>query len=361
MKNNKRILLCGYYGYDNAGDDALASVCIGQIWKLFGPSSLFVMSRAPVYFDEGVKVSYPDLSVRFGRMRAILSSDVIVYGGGGVFQDHRGLSDLREKLRHITMAKVLGKKVFFLGISVGPLMSEDGRRLAAKVLNKADYISVRDDISYRLITQKLNVTAPVDNLFDLAVLLDKASVKVDRKGKKVLGVSLLPAKDAFELKGEKSYLDNLASVLMRVINEHGFEVRFFVFNRNAGDKELAERMCTMLGFSDFVKVVPYDRNPVHVLKEVKACSHFLGMRLHSAIFAFMASIPFVMVNYHPKCEGFAEKVGLSSGSVLRIDDFKDTAEKVLALVNGEISPPGYSLEKARGEAELSFERAMQFM
>ncbi|HBG45908.1 MAG TPA: hypothetical protein DDW94_02860 [Deltaproteobacteria bacterium] len=360
MKKKNRILLCGYYGRGNSGDDALASVCIERLWSAFKPESISVLSGTPVWCNRNPGVFYPDLTVRFARTRAMLSSNIIVYGGGGVLQDHRGLADLKEKHRNIAAAKALGKKVLFLGISVGPLSSPQGQRLAARVLNMADYISVRDDDSFRLVTERLRVTAPVDGHFDLAVLMDRSVAGKEEKGN-VLGVSLVPAKDAFGLSGEISYLENLAGVLRRVIDEYGFEIRFFVFNKMAGDEELAKRMCALIGDQSRLRIIDYDMNPVRVFEQVKACSHFMGMRLHSGIFAFMASIPFIMVNYHPKCEGFAEKIKLSRDALIDIQDPKDLERGLLGLARGTIAPSGYSLDEARREAERSFDRALSFV
>lgn len=360
MKKKKRILLCGYYGRNNSGDDALASVCIDRLWSVFKPESISVLSGTPVWCNGNAGVSYPDLSVRFARTRAMLSSNVIVYGGGGVLQDHRGLADLKEKRRTIAVAKALGKKVIFLGISVGPVTSTQGQRLAARVLNMADYISVRDDYSFRMATERLKVTAPVDSHFDLAVLMDGAVPGKERK-KNVLGVSLVPAKDAFGLSSESSYLENLAKALKRVIDEYGFEIRFFVFNKLAGDEELAKKMCALIGVRSRLRIIDYEMNPLRVFEQVKECSHFMGMRLHSAIFAFMASIPFILVNYHPKCEGFAEKIKLTRNALIDVQNPKDLETGLFGLVSGTIAPSGYSLEKARREAEKSFERALSFL
>jgi len=59
------------------------------------------------------------------------------------------------------------------------------------------------------------------------------------------------------------------------------------------------------------------------------------MRLHSCVLAYMASLPVLMLDYHPKCRGFAREVGFPPGAVVDLDQLRDTGvltERIEALV-----------------------------
>lgn len=354
----KKVFLTGYYGKCNAGDDALAYVCIDQLGSLAGNKyCLQVLSDVPVSHSGNATISYADLTKRFTRLRSFISSDVIVFGGGGIFQDYlkTGLVDLREKHRLVKIAKILGRKIAFLGISVGPIVTSEGLALTSKILNAANLITVRDQQSYDFLANTLKNTKNLEKTFDLAVLLGESeSLKNIAREPKTLGISLMPVSRSNLFKDQQKLLSNLGKTLTMLIDTHGYKLRMIEFSKNSGDSEIMEQLASVVGREQYVTRVPYDKNPVNVAMQVAQCSHYLAMRLHSAIFAYMCGVPFAMINYHDKCKGFANEIGLDPQCLIVSDDEAEFRVKLEALLLSGDQELRYPLDNAIIEAQKSF-------
>jgi polysaccharide pyruvyl transferase WcaK-like protein len=72
-----------------------------------------------------------------------------------------------------------------------------------------------------------------------------------------------------------------------------------------------------LGQAELIK---YNANPLKTLSNFTHCDAFICMKLHSAVFAYMADIPFLIIDYLPKCNSFAKEIGMEADMVLSLDD-----------------------------------------
>src|SRR5262245_36030058 len=206
----RTVVLAGYYGFGNTGDEAiLASILAGLRRRV--PGTVFVVvSGDPeaTKRQHGVDAVFwkdvPAISASIGR------SDVVLVGGGGLFQDYWGL-DTKTLLtpRHgeiafyagtVVLAALARKPALLYGLGFGPLASPEARRYARAVAEAAVHISVRDEASRDLLRAagvpeaRITVSAdpafalePAENAPDLAELCRAAGVEPRRP---ILGVAL---------------------------------------------------------------------------------------------------------------------------------------------------------------------------
>ena len=52
--------------------------------------------------------------------------------------------------------------------------------------------------------------------------------------------------------------------------------------------------------------------PIAMAREIGRCDAFISARLHGAIVAYLQGVPFTIIDYHPKCNDFADDVGLDA-------------------------------------------------
>ena len=144
-----KAVVSGYYGFGNTGDEAIA-LAITRELKKQGIDPVLLSNdpaeSARLYGCEAVPRMQP-LDVG----RALLRSDLLLSGGGGLLQDKTSARTLTYYLAIIRMAKLMGKRVFVFNQSVGPL-SEAGRQQVQRGLRGVDVI-VRDRGSLELLTQ----------------------------------------------------------------------------------------------------------------------------------------------------------------------------------------------------------------
>ena len=63
---------------------------------------------------------------------------------------------------------------------------------------------------------------------------------------------------------------------------------------------------------------------------------FFAIRLHANILAYIMRIPSILVNYHPKCLGFAEETQIPHDFILQLNQLADSMiveEKILNALN----------------------------
>lgn len=156
-----RILLAGYFGCGNIGDDA---ILLGIVEGLrHSNHDLAALSGAPeeTYRYHGV-TAYPRKDFKAIR-EALEGRDALVFAGGSIFQDTTSLRSVYYYSSLVKEAKKLGKKVLFVGQGVGPLKRFFGKRWAASAFNAADAIVVRDPASASLLNS-LGVKKQIDQL-----------------------------------------------------------------------------------------------------------------------------------------------------------------------------------------------------
>ena len=136
-----KILLAGYFGYGNPGDEftyKVADTLLGKNHQLTVLVSKNVKSKNKKYLRRGV----------FRNILSIAQCDVVLFPGGSIFQDisGNGLTPLYYGSL-ILWGRLLGKKVYLCSQGIGPLLNPFNRWFVKRVLALANYISLRDTLA----------------------------------------------------------------------------------------------------------------------------------------------------------------------------------------------------------------------
>src|SRR5690554_3525748 len=141
-----RVLVSGYYGFGNLGDEALLSGLLGGLRAQGHTTGVLSGDPKDTEQQHGVEAAH---RVR-GLALALARADALVSGGGGLLQDSTSRRSLNYYLNVIRLARRTGKRVVVYGQSLGPL-SEAGRGAVARTLRGVP-LAVRDEASVRLAT-----------------------------------------------------------------------------------------------------------------------------------------------------------------------------------------------------------------
>lgn len=82
-----------------------------------------------------------------------------IFGGGSLLQDVTSSKSLKYYLMIIALAESCGLKTMLYANGIGPIRKRADRRLTARILNRVDLITLRDDKSDEEL-KKLGVTKP---------------------------------------------------------------------------------------------------------------------------------------------------------------------------------------------------------
>lgn len=363
------LAFCGY-DFRNIGDDAFMNVFAKHILDGNFFSHVSVTSSYLPNMEDTTQITpiYANMTAKRGaHLYRLLQNSwpihLFAVVGGSVLHDTCHFEREYWKLR---LLKTLNPKmkVVAVGVSVGPISTRESLSRLEKYLRLFDYISVRDEPSLTILEQ-LKLSCPVRKHFDLAALLDwqpKAehiSKKEIEPAPTTLGIA--PCHVHRYRAGNPDLdtvrCDQIAKAINLVANQQDIKIKFFQCNGHSaqGDLPAIQQIKERLSKQIPVEVVRYSPNPSYFLEEVARCDAFVAMRLHAAIFAFLTKTPITSLSYHPKCEGFAQEIGLTSSRQVNANAFTPD-ELSLAIQNtlAEKENGSLTVEEAKESARQHF-------
>ncbi|MCG0238700.1 MAG: polysaccharide pyruvyl transferase CsaB [Firmicutes bacterium] len=317
-----RILVSGYYGFRNAGDEAILAGMIHAIRER-EPEAVFTVISGRA--EETRRVHGVEAISR-NRIRAawaaVGQADLVLSGGGSLLQDVTSTKSIPYYLGVVAMALLRRKPVMFYAQGVGPIRGVLGKVLVRLVANRVARITVRDPESAELL-RRLGVTRPpVAVTADAALALPPGDREAGRRlltaagvpaSRTLIGVSVRPWKE-WEERAQKG----LAQALDRLAAELNAHVVFLPMQPTA-DPGAAEAVARQMTAPATV-VRGEDWTYRETLDAVAACDLLIGMRYHALVFAAMAGVPLVGLSYDPKIDAFLRQLGTApAGSTRHLD------------------------------------------
>ena len=296
-----RVLLSGYYGFGNFGDEALLEVIVGRLRDRFPSLSLEVLSATPKATTAEHRVAAVPRWDWREIHAAIARADVVLSGGGGLLQNSTSTRSLLYYSGILREAIRTRRKTMLFAQSIGPL-DFWGRLIVRYFCNGLDRATVRDEASCRLVDRLLPAT-PVEKTADPVFLYEASETSAD-----LAGEGLGPESGDYALVSVRkaSSFRDVCAVVSRVVDRlasrHQIRAAFLPLGGAADAAASTDviRACTS--------------NPV-LLPECslsKAASvlrgaHLVvGMRLHSLVLAARYAVPFLPLAYDPKITAFCK-------------------------------------------------------
>ena len=307
LDKHKEILISGYYGFKNSGDDALLSAIINDISKYKESPNLVVLSKTPAETQKLYRVKAINRFNIPSIMRHMRNAEMLISGGGTLMQDGTSTKSLWYYLQIIKMALRRGMKVMLYSNGIGPLNHERSREITRDTLNQVDLITLRDSASAELLKEigvnkpKILVTA------DPALNLDGASVEKGRMllseigtpmNKKLIGVSVRRWQE-----NNPDFERILAEVCDYAAEKYEM-MPVFIPMQIERDLMLSQSVAARMKHRSVVVKKRYRVD--EVMSMVAAMDLCIGMRLHSLIYAAVASVPLIGLVYDPKVSSFME-------------------------------------------------------
>jgi len=280
-----RVLLSGYYGFGNLGDEALLSGLSGALQRRGVSVTVLSADPAATRASHGVSARHRVT----GLLPGVLAADAVVSGGGGLLQDGSSRRSLSYYLGVLRLAKTVGRPAAVYAQSLGPL-SDTGRRRVAAVLAGVPTL-VRDAPSLAL-AAALGVRASL--VADPALLLGPTHTPDhDGRGGPVV---LVPRG------GHPELTDALVRLATRLVAD-GKRVDAVAMHPAEDEREVGRLVTEVAGVTRRTASTPDD-----ALRLFSAAGYVVSVRLHGCILAARAGTAFAGLSYDPKVMGFLEQV-----------------------------------------------------
>jgi len=309
INKKQNVLISGYYGFDNFGDEAILGVLVEKLKEL--KKNVTVLSKNPKKTSSIYKV---ESVFSFDLIKAFFEidkCDILISGGGSLLQDVTSLKSLLYYLFVINTALFLNKKVIIFSQGIGPIKSWLGRFLTKLALRRCALVTVRDEKSLFLLRgwSKINVHLVCDPMFDFNI-----------------GQNIYPLsnKVGVQLRGFKTLTDNLLIKLATYINKNFPEKEIEIYSFQDGvDLPVCQRFETILRSINPIiqtKIIS-NQTPKEILDKISKLDYMIAMRFHANLIALKYGIKTLAICYDEKVEKLATEAKIPFVSMLADEDY----------------------------------------
>ena len=262
----REIVLCGYYGFHNVGDDLLEKTISSRL-KALGYRRILLLSRK---------------RLSLSAFRALWRASPLLLGGGTLLQD---ATSRRSLWFYLFCARVARGRLYVCG-GIGPL-SPRGESAVSRLLPRADRVFCRTagDLAHALTLGARTASLSYDPVLSLPFPPKK-------KGEYLLLAFRAPSEDKFPA---------LCAFVFRLCRIYGKE-NIRIFAMHPMDEKAAHRLARLCGITAL-------KGDAGVFLSVLSNAFCVcASRLHAGICALGMGIPFLLWEEDEKCRFFVKDV-----------------------------------------------------
>lgn len=336
--------LVGYYGMRNSGDDALMLASAWAAKHLLGCENIKVglygeHERATPNAQHSLALQFQQKFPGENRLlhyKTALQSKRIIFGGGSVLHSEKDIN-LKRQLMSLSHAQ----NSLAVGVSIGPFNTVAAEKACAKFLNECGYVGVRDNKSLA-IAQSIAPKANVKKTFDLApLLLCSNDFKAQKNKRKGIALTLcavaIDAMGKTDKYAEQQRAEQFAALITQLHYKTHEPITLIEFNghHTLGDWNINNNIISRLNKCIPITIKKYEPNPIALLGHLANYKAMISMRLHGAILGYLADTPVLSINYHSKCKGWCDEIGMPTD--YQTDLYHLDIEKITTQIENGLS------------------------
>ena len=293
---SKIVLLCGYYGFGNGGDEALLATLIQMLPENVTP---VVMSATPAKTANQHQVATCDRNNIFQVVPLMFKAKGFVWGGGSLIQDSSSWASPLFYIAWMMFAQMLGLKTVAWAQGIGPLHRGWIEAIARRSFSACSARSTRDTGSAKLLEKwSLDYRLAPDPVWSMS------------------GINSLPPKSddvkrvAVVLRSHPLLTDERLSVLTEALKnfetETQSQILLLPFQRSL-DYDIAVKIQDQL--SDQAELLMLE-DPRQLKGVFQSVDMTIAMRLHALIMAASEGCRCFALSYDPKVSRLMEDLDL---------------------------------------------------
>lgn len=305
----KKVLVFGYYGEGNLGDELLLASL--KLWAQEFGAEIVSMSVNPLHTNKFHYIKSIDAFDLFAVTQEMKECCLFVLGGGGLFQNYdkftiSALYDFRDKdiamyARPILLANQMGVPTLLWAQGIGPLNSDESRRIVRAIFNTATYVSLRDKDSLSILrnlgVSRAALVAP-DPVWAYPL---PSNPGVRTEPEKHIGIVLRPWEFA------EGWEDRFITAIKSTIPPADHKLIWIPFHivdeQDDCKSKLAfvRRMIPRLA-PDYSNELIEESEANEIIQAIAQCDAIIAMRLHAQIFALRLGKRILSIEYDHKME-----------------------------------------------------------
>lgn len=288
QKNKKDILITGYYGAQNCGDELMQEA----LRKIIDRSKYNVYLLAAPNYSLDASYYYPDHVIHYPKRVndiAFISDffDVVIWGGGAVLDDIRykycenNDNDLTYIAMKITKCMIMaGKDALILGVSTNGELKDTGMITDLKyIIDNSKFFSLRDTNSLKTLSKAGISCSKIKIIDDIALsnrydALGYTDVKTKRM---VIGFILLMNDENID------YLTAFINKAIKTVNDVA-TIRFISFyNQGSHDVKYFDYLKNNIEFEGDIEIEDPIFETHNICEALEKCDIIFSMRYHATL------------------------------------------------------------------------------
>lgn len=331
-KRRYNVVMSGYYGFSNAGDDAILESIHQSILEASDEVEITVLSNDPEQIQNCYGMKSLHRFKLWSVLKALRQCDALLSGGGSLLQDRTSTRSILYYLSIIRGAEWMGKPVMLYANGIGPVEKAGNRRRVKRAVERASLVTLRDHSSAQELREMgvkrpdLHVTA--DPVFHLEPAGQERSAQLLRgaglePGTPFVAVSVRDWPDTQRFSVE------LAALCDHLRRTYGMEVLFLLMQPHR-DRQATQLVRQAMEEPSYLLDAPCaPRELMGVLGQAKLC---LAMRLHTLIFSARMAVPVLGLVYDPKVASYLKELDMPSAGDVSSFDRKTAIAQADALM-----------------------------
>ena len=301
------VMISGYYGFHNSGDDSILKAIVDSLIKERPSLRILALSNNP---DETRDVYNIEAIHRFNLFKILWymsKTRLLISGGGSLIQDVTSNKSLFYYLGIISIGRMMGARIMLYANGIGPVNRQKNYGIIRSVLNKVDLITLREPSSLDEL-EKFGVKEPeirvtADPAFilapeDCSALLKNCGIPEE---KPYCGIALRPWKYA-----DKNFEKLIADTADYIKKTYNIEILFIPMQEEK-DISISQKVIALMKQTGYL--IEGKPSPAQLLSLVGGAEFIMGMRLHTLIYAAKMGTPVIGLSYDPKVDATMSYLG----------------------------------------------------
>jgi polysaccharide pyruvyl transferase WcaK-like protein len=237
-----------------------------------------------------------NLPQRFLKQYGIINEkdiDIIFDASGFQYSDQWGLSFIKPSVLYYQKAKKRNTKLILLPQAFGPFNNKEVNEEFKKIVDIADLIFARDDVSFNNLTKTYGALKKIKLAPDFTNLLEvnKISLFPDKKA-----ICIMPNQrmlDKTDKKIKVKYLEIVSEIIQQFLASGAYP--FFLIHELTTDKDIIRTIN-----ENFSIPIIEEPNPIRIKGIIGGCYAVLGSRFHGLVSALSQGIPSICIGWSHK-------------------------------------------------------------
>jgi len=291
----KKVLVSGYIGFDNFGDEAIFFALLKHLRTL--GCNVCALSSNPLKTEKQYKVfTYYYKSLK-DILRGILSCDILISGGGSLLQNKTSSFSLVYYLFVIILSKIFNKKVMIFSQGIEKIKGDFFEKLTMFVLKKVDFISVRDKNSFEYLkTFDIFSVLTSDPVYSLC-----QSIKQNEEKKGII----------VQLREFKGLEDKITDDLVKILSDTKENIKILSLH-DKFDKRPCLKLQEKLSLRGVNAEVICNKSIDEVIEIINGAKYMFSMRFHGALSAYALGCKTFALCYDDKIKNLSNESGLQN-------------------------------------------------